>query len=136
MPKRKRIKSFKQIKDIIEPIPAELFQVGAFGHNPNGVWGDIGDNKGPEDNGKSCFLGHIHRHFKPNSYLQTGNHNGYGARQLTRKFLEEVHGVNVDGSEVNNRTDINGYNQPEIKDRVMAMIEDGIKWEESKQKES
>lgn len=121
-----RITSFKQIKEIIEPIPAELFQTDKFGHTIRG-----GDNSGPVDNGKSCFLGHIHRHFDPEDKQASGDWDGFGARQLTRQFLS-AHGLSFDGADVNNAPLVNGYTEPEIKDRLMHMIEDGIKWEESK----
>jgi len=108
------ITTFKQIKAIIEPIPEDKFCTGRY----------------RDDNGCSCFLGHIH-------IAQIGDHwgdnEGYGARELTERFLKEVHGLaGVSGARVNNGTEVNGYNQPVIKDRLMAMIEDGIKWEEGK----
>ena len=124
----KKITSFKQIKEIIEKVPADKFQTHAFGMSRS-----FGDNNGPEDNGKSCFLGHIHRHFDPEDEGRaTGDYDGYGARHLTKQMIEEVHGLYNDGADVNNYPTINGYTEPEIKDRLMHMIEDGIKWEESK----
>lgn len=107
-----QITSFKQIKEIIEPIPAELFTTHMYA----------------DDKGCSCFLGHIHKKISGHQY---GDFEGFGARRLTRKFLEEVHNVNKDGALVNNLPTVNGYTQPVVKDRVMAMIEDGIKWEEA-----
>lgn len=64
------ITSAQQIKDIIEPIPAEKFITGRYGDNQ----------------GNCCFLGHIHVALKGN---YTGDCNGFGARELTSKFLEK-----------------------------------------------
>ena len=104
-----QITTAQQIKDIIEPIPAEKFICSVYG----------------DKEGNCCFLGHIHVALSPNkSYF--GDDNGYGARQLTRKFLIEKHGINTDGSDVNNYETINGYTEPVIKDRIMHLIEDMI----------
>ena len=104
------ITTFKQIKEIIEPIPADRFCTGEF---LNG-------------RGQSCFIGHINNHISGNP----GNDfYGSGARLLTERFLLEEHGVYATGAAVNNANDINGYTEPIIKDRLMHMIEDGIKWE-------
>jgi hypothetical protein len=62
-----------------------------------------------------------------------GDRMGYGVRKLTEKFLREKHKVYANGADVNNSSDINGYNEPVIKDRVMHMIEDGILWEQEKE---
>ena len=107
------ITTFKEIKAIIEPIPEDKFCVYEYRN----------------DEGRCCFLGHIHLTKSDKPY---GDHNGYGARALTAKFLNEVHGYGGNGADVNNGNKVNGYNQPVIKDRLMAMIEDGIKWEEGK----
>jgi hypothetical protein len=51
----------------------------------------------------------------------------FGARQLTAKFLREKHNIhNANGADVNNSSRVNGYNETEIKDRLMHMINDGI----------
>ena len=108
-----KITNFTQIKEIIEPIPADKFIISVYGNNE----------------GQSCFLGHIHRKLSGNSNNYTGDWNGYGARDLTKKFLQEKHGItdeDIDGATVNNEPTINGYTEPEIKDRVMHMIEDAI----------
>ena len=122
-----KITNFTQIKEIIEPIPAYKFIVD-----------DYGDNYG-----SCCFLGHIHKALstqKPtkkrilgglltvNIKDYIGDRNGFGARQLTAKFLKEKHGLrNSDGAQVNNTRSVNGYNQLLIKDRLMHMINDAIK---------
>lgn len=117
-----QITSAKQIKEILAPIPKELFQIYSYGKS---LWGS---NSGEEDNGKSCALGHIHRHFIPNDPRAVGDRAGYGARQLTKQYLEEKYGLeDVDISDVNNDPEINGYTEPEIKDRVMHLIDDMIK---------
>lgn len=116
-----KITSAQQIKDIIEPIPSHKFIPGTFGY----------------DNGSSCFLGHIHRHLNktgkkllfipvndPNNYF--GDYHGYGAQELTRKFLKEKHGIYASAIAINDTSRINGYNEPVIKDRLMHMIDDMI----------
>lgn len=117
-----KITSFRQIKEIIEKVPPELFQVYFYGHVPGRYCGD-------KDNGKSCFLGHIHRYFDPTESRAEGDSEGYGARKLTKTMIEEVHHISLDGTHVNNTNGVNGYTEPVIKDRLMHMIEDGIKWE-------
>ena len=107
------ITTFKQIKEIIEPIPADQFCKG-FYYNYKG---------------QCCFLGHINKHISGDTMACGG---GFGARWLTRRFLEDVHNINNDGSAINDLATINGYTEPIIKDRLMRMIEDGIKWEENK----
>ena len=119
----KKITNFTQIKEIIEPIPANKFISTYYGTS----------------NGNSCFLGHIHRKLNkdknllfgliktnnPNSYM--GDGDGYGARQLTAKFLKEKHGISdKDGADVNNEPKVNGYTERLIKDRLMHMINDAI----------
>jgi len=113
MKKITKIITFKQIKDIIEPIPADEFCVDVF----------------QNDKGQRCFLGHIQRHISGDARV---DQEGFGARGLTRKFLKKFHNINNDGSAVNNSPYINGYTEPVIKDRLMHMIEDGIKWEDNK----
>ena len=104
------ITTFKQIKEIIEPITAEQF-----------CKDDYENHKG-----QCCFLGHIQKHITGSS-CEDGD--GFGARLLTHEFLESAHGVFLDGADVNNSPDVNGYTEPIIKDRLMHMIEDGIVWE-------
>jgi len=107
----KEITTFKQIKKIIEPIPADKFCKYEYANSQ----------------GQFCFLGHIHQHINKTN---NGDENGFGARRLTSKFIKEVFGLNASGVSVNNSNDVNGYNEEEIKDRLMHMIEDGIVWEE------
>lgn len=107
-----RIENAQQILDIIEPIPAKKFIIGSFGN----------------DSGCSCFGGHIHRALSPkgaHDYL--GDFNAYGAFDLTERFIKEKHGINhINGAHVNNSQMVNGYNEPEIKDRVVHLLKDMI----------
>ncbi len=104
------IEKAQQIIDIIAPIPAKKFITDVFG----------------DDRGNCCFLGHIHIAVSRNkSYY--GDYYGYGARHLTAKFLREKHGLeDISGVNVNNSPNINGYDEPEIKDRVMHMLNDMV----------
>jgi len=113
MEKLTEITTFKQIKAIIEPIAVDKFCI----------------NKYQNDEGQCCFLGHIQKHISGKANNQG---NGFGARQLTQRFILDKHNIFSDGAKVNNSTVVNGYIEPVIKDRLMHMIEDGIKWEESK----
>ena len=106
------ITTFKQIKEIIAPIPADKFCTGDY----------------VDGEGRCCFLGHIQKHVLNNPHADG---DGFGARELTRLFLKETFKTRypIDGSDVNNDRNINGYTESIIKDRLMHMIEDGIKWE-------
>lgn len=109
-----KITSFQQIKDIIEPIPKEEFCELEY------------ENK----NGQCCVLGHIQ---KAISGSAKNDLDGYGARALSKQFLRDKHNIQFgDISSINNSPDVNGYTEPEIKDRLMHAIEDGIKWENEK----
>lgn len=110
-----KITTFNQIKEIIEPIPADQFCTGKY----------------QNDSGQCCFLGHIEKALTGDA---GSDGDGFGARELTMKFLRDFHNIVADGSEVNNSPSINGYTEPEIKDRLMHMIEDGIIWEENNKK--
>ena len=105
------ITTFKQIKEIIEPIPADQFCTRSYENNE----------------GQCCFLGHIQKHVTGDAFQ--GHGSGFGARDLTERFLKAAHGFYGDGAAVNNYNGVNGYNEPIIKDRLMHMIEDGIIWE-------
>lgn len=117
----KKITNFKQIKEIIEPIPADMFIAGTLGKN----------------HGRSCFIGHIHRKLNKSKKIlgiipindptdYEGDSKGYGALELTEKFLKEKHGIIASGIFVNDTRSVNGYNEPVIKDRLMHMINDAI----------
>ncbi len=106
-----KITSAQQIKDILEPIPADLF---------------ITDFLGEGGTGKSCAVGHINRHFNGGDY-KIGN--GYGVKDLTMKFFNEYYGKFYvhDIASVNNSNAVVVYNEKGIKDRVMHLINDMIK---------
>lgn len=100
-----------EVKAIIEPIPNEEFITGKFMNS----------------RGQSCFLGHINRTISLSGDANE-DFNGFGTRELTAKFLREIHGSNyLDGTHVNNWNDINGYNEDNPKDRVMHLVNDMIK---------
>lgn len=73
------------------------------------------------DSGQCCFLGHIHTHINGEAL---GDLEGYGARELTRKFIDEIHGINADGADVNNGPLINGYKEKNPKKRIMHLLTD------------
>jgi hypothetical protein len=97
----------QQIKDILEPIPAKKFIKNKYG-----------------DGKRCCSLGFIHLHYNPLD--PKGDFNGFGARQLTNKFLNEKYEISIDIADINNDSSINGYNESRIKDRVMHLINDMI----------
>jgi hypothetical protein len=80
--------------------------------------------------GKCCSLGHYQR-LKNNpadySLLNCDDHGNSDIRNLSRKFNSEIHGRGFDIADVNNDPEYNGYTQPEIKDRVIALLEDMVK---------
>jgi len=122
--KTPQITTAQQIKDILEPIPAELFQTDYFGHTQ----APDAKNSGEIDNGCSCALGHIHRHFYPHDKEAVGDRCGFGARQLTNNYLSDKHRIfGASIVAVNNKQSINGYTEPEIKDRVMHLLDDMIR---------
>lgn len=107
--KMNKITKAQQIKDIIKPIPADQFCIGHYENS---------------DKSQCCVLGHIHKHFGSDA---EGDGQGYGARQLSNEFLTEKHNLPFENiASVNNDTDINGYTEPVIKDRVMHLVEDMI----------
>lgn len=110
-----------QIKELLLPIPADDFITEKFSN----------------ETGKCCFLGHLQRltsddpsdysFYNCNDKLAYNKGDETGARDLTKDFLTKIHGIYCDGSSVNNQTDVNGYNEPIIKDRLMHMVNDMIK---------
>jgi hypothetical protein len=111
-----KITNFTQIKEIIEPIPKEQFIAHKF----------------VDKVGNCCFLGHINMHFNKSKSMtepcKAVAGDGYGARELTAKFLKDKLGYNfsMDGSHINNSECYKPYTEKEIKDRVMHMINDAI----------
>jgi hypothetical protein len=99
---------------LLSPIPAEDFITDAYS---NGV-------------DKCCGIGHYQRLKRnPNDYSLENCTDLFRGdlRESTYKFIMEKHGLFYDLSSVNNCEDINGYTQPEIKDRVIALLEDMVK---------
>ena len=103
-----KITKAQQIKDILKDILKEDFIIEHYIHK-----------------NKSCALGHIHRHFNSNDPY--GDGEGYGARELSKKFLLKKYSSLKNIATVNNTTTVAIYNEPEIKDRVMHLVEDMIK---------
>lgn len=99
------ITKVQQIIDIIQPIPETKFCVLDYQNNI----------------GQCCFLGHIHKHINGNAY---GDGNGFGARDLTKKFLKEKYNIQANGANVNNDTGVNGYNEATPKKRIMHLLTD------------
>ena len=119
-PMSKVITTFKQIKEIIEPIPADQFRRLSYQD---------------DFTGQCCFLGHIQKHVSGDARQGSDVYGaGFGARALTMEFFKEAYGIFASGASVNDSENVNGYNEPIIKDRLMHMIQDGIKWEENKLK--
>ena len=104
------ITTFKQIKEIIEPIPADQFCTGKY----------------ENCEGQCCSLGHIHKHISGDAM---GDQQGFGARKLISKFLKDSRGIYSGIAIINDSANDSVYTEPIIKDRLMHMIEDGIKWE-------
>jgi len=108
-----RITRAAELKAIIAPISPENFIVGMFGDG------------GPIN---SCFIGHIHRAVSPIGPDDvSGNNNGYGARAVVERFLREKHKSDATAFEVNDYSYVNGYNEPEIKDRLTHLVNDMIR---------
>lgn len=104
-----KIENARHILDIIAPIPTERFIINMF---TNGK-------------GDCCFIGHINKVSSPDANPEA-DYWGFGARDLTRDFLNEKHGINEDGASVNNSPIYNGYTEPVIKDRLMHLLNDMI----------
>lgn len=105
----------KKALEILTPIPPEKFIVLSY--------------QGYSDKTSGCAIGLIHMHFFPGGHpvnsLEIEAENGYGIRQLSKNFLSEKHGVvGEDITSVNNKSETNGYTEPEIKDRVIHLLND------------
>ena len=107
------ITTIKQIKEIIEPIPADQFCTHLYENSK----------------GQCCALGHIHKHISGDSM---GDQQGFGARKLISEFLKHSRGIYSGIAIINDSANESVYTERRIKDRLMHMINDGIKWEESK----
>lgn len=109
-------------KELLLPIPKEEFIISRY-------------SKG----GKCCAIGHLVRLSSkdPNDYSLANCEDGYPfeeqintfARIDVSKFLKEKHSQYGDLATVNNYNQVNGYNQDNPKDRVIALLDDMIKEE-------
>lgn len=78
------------------------------------------------------FLGHHTRLTSddPDNYsIENCNDSVVGnpLRTLTEEYLTKYHNLHhADGASVNNGPNLNGYNEPVIKDRVMHLLQDMI----------
>jgi len=87
-----------------------------------------------DEKGACCAIGHYTR-------LKSKNPNDYGflncrdfnaeenpvLRDSSCKFIQEKYDIKDTIAGVNNTDEINGYNEPEIKDRVIHLLEDMVK---------
>ncbi len=110
----------QQIKDLLSSIPKEEWMEDRFSNDEN----------------KCCFLGHLQRLHSDNPKDYTIKNCSEGvfslkkrtnARELTRKALIKMHNLNIDGADVNNSPDYNGYTEDNPKDRIMHLLDDMIK---------
>ena len=90
----------EQVLDIIKPIPSDKFIKNRF----------LGND------GESCVLGHIYRTICDSSI-----------RRLSKDYLEKKCNIfHTDITSINDRSDIKGYTQDDIKTRVVKLLEDMI----------
>lgn len=109
-----------QVKEILEPIPNELFIAGAYYYS---------EGRQPE---KCCSIGHIRKvlsgvekydSITPESCALSNTFRNKSERFIRNKYdLESFDIVTVNDSEV-----VNNYTEPEIKNRVMHLLDDMIK---------
>lgn len=100
---------------LLSEVPKESFIVGEFG----------------DGNGKCCAIGHYVRltSENPNNFHHQACHDNFQSdlRLVSKQFLMEKHSLRGCIADVNNDNDINGYKAPEIKDRVIHLLEDMVK---------
>lgn len=110
-----KIKNAQQMLDIILPIPEDKIVIGTF----------------YDGDGKGCFIGQINNALYEGQSTEEkerfdSNWDGYGARQLTKRFLKEKHDIDENGAHVNNYPGVNGYNEDTPKARVVHMLQDMV----------
>jgi hypothetical protein len=109
----------KQARELLLPIPKENFLLGKF----------------TDDVGKCCAIGHLRR-------LTSKNPKDYSLRNCSVVYSGEVYDFsrrkvgefvdlkydtyNKDLASINNTSSVNGYNQDNPKDRVIAVLDDMI----------
>lgn len=83
--------------------------------------------------GKCCAIGHFERLTSKNSndYSENNcvekNQIESPLRNLSNQFLRKKHNLNFENiATVNNYNDVNGYTEPEIKDRVIHLLTDMV----------
>ena len=100
--------------DLINPIPAEEFIEYAFTNGENAC----------------CFIGHLQRLTSkdPTDYSIKNcvDNTDNPIRALSKFFIKEAYKIDATIVEVNNYTDVNGYNEPVIKDRLVHCLTDMI----------
>jgi len=98
----------EQVLDIIKPIPSDKFIKNRF----------LGND------GESCVLGHIYRTICDNN-ISIGIISSI--RRLSKDYLEKKCNIfHTDITSINDRSDIKGYTQDDIKTRVVKLLEDMI----------
>lgn len=101
---------------LLIPIPEENFMAGTF----------------TDGKGKCCAIGHIQRlqSIDPSDY-SSANCSDFLVNQPIRsassKYLSDIHNIHGRNiASVNNGDNINGYTEPEIKDRVIHLLTDMV----------
>lgn len=94
---------------------------------PSNQWGiGIVDS----NNRTCCLLGHYQRMTtNPDIYEYDFLEKGYRSELAVsgRNFLQKIHSIDHEVFSVNDSTNVNGYIEPEIKDRCMHLLQDMIK---------
>lgn len=98
----------KKALEIIEPIPPEDFIIYMYQEG---------------DSCRRCVLGHIQHAISGDALSDS---DGFGLRSKSERFLKEKHEIAADITAVNNGNNINGYNEPVIKDRVVHFLKDMV----------
>jgi hypothetical protein len=104
----------KKAYELLSPIPADKFLVGDFTNGSDAC----------------CSIGHYKRLTSDNpndfSWRNCDDQNYCDLRRATTKFMMEKHAANADIADVNNDPVYNGYDEPEVKDRVLHLLKDMI----------
>lgn len=100
--------------DLLNSVPADKFIIGEF----------------TNQDGACCSIGHYKRltSENPNDYSwdNCDDHGNCDLRIASSEYILEGHGAPYDIADVNNDPAINGYKEPEIKDRVLHLLKDMI----------
>jgi hypothetical protein len=102
----------KEAIKLLDPIPADKFIHNEFG----------------DDNSCCCVIGHLTRlkSDSPNdySYLNCTDYHRHPLRRSSQEFIEAKHDVYSNIVDVNNDSNINGYTEDTVKERVMHLLKD------------